>query len=249
VWAALTGPHAPLAEIHGDAARYPADMSPFAALRPGSGPAGWADLAALVGPGGTALLAGRDLAPPAGWERILEIAGVQLVDTATLGRPADRARLVGGPAGRARLVGGPADDARLDAVADPDARVLGPADVPQMLDLVKRTEPGPFAQRTIELGRYLGFHDGDALIAMAGERLRLPGWVEISAVCTDPAYRGQGLAARLVRAVVAGIRAGGDVPFLHTAAHNTTAIRLYEALGFTHRQPISFVVVRTPPVA
>jgi len=216
VWTALTGPHAPFAQAHGAAVRYPADMSLFAAMRPGSGSAGWADLATLVGPGGTALLAGRDLEPPAGWERVFDIAGVQLVDTSMV------------------------------AAADPDARVLRPADVPQMLDLVKRTEPGPFAARTIELGRYLGRYDGDALIAMAGERLRLPGWVEISAVCTDAAYRGQGLAARLVRAVAAGIRAGGDVPFLHTAVHNTSAIRLYESLGFTHRQAIRFVVLRAP---
>src|SRR6185369_7593756 len=110
---------------------------PFAAMRPGAGEAGWSDLAALIGPGGTALMAGRDLEPQQGWGRVFDIPGVQLVDTSMV------------------------------AAADQEARVLGPADVPQMLDLVKRTEPGPFGPRTIELGRYLGLHDGDALIAMA----------------------------------------------------------------------------------
>jgi predicted GNAT family acetyltransferase len=81
---------------------------------------------------------------------------------------------------------------------------------------------------------------------MAGERLRLPGWTEISAVCTDPAYRGRGLATRLVRAVAAGIRERGETPFLHAAASNTQAIRLYEAIGFTLRSRPTFRLVRTP---
>ena len=71
---------------------------------------------------------------------------------------------------------------------------------------------------------------------MAGERLQAAGWTEISAVCTDAAYRRQGLATRLVRAVTAGIRDPGETPFLHTGAANTTAIRLYKELGFTFRR-------------
>jgi predicted GNAT family acetyltransferase len=79
---------------------------------------------------------------------------------------------------------------------------------------------------------------------MAGERMRPPGWTEISAVCTDPAWRGQGLASRLTRAVAAGIAARGDTPFLHAIAANTTAIRLYKELGFTHRRDIRFPLLR-----
>ena len=109
---------------------------------------------------------------------------------------------------------------------DPEALVLGPDDVPEMLDLVERTRPGPFRPATITIGTYLGFRDtAGALIAMAGERMRPPGWTEISAVCTDPAHRGRGLATRLVRAVGAAIRDRGDVPFLHTTRDNTAAIR------------------------
>jgi hypothetical protein len=85
------------------------------------------------------------------------------------------------------------DGTGLDVGADPEAVALGPADVPEMLDLVERTQPGPFLPRTIMLGTYLGIRRGGALVAMAGERMRPPGWTEISAVCTDPAHRGQGL--------------------------------------------------------
>ena len=87
--------------------------------------------------------------------------------------------------------------------------MLGAADVPEMLDLVERTQPGPFLARTVELGTYLGIRRDGRLVAMAGERLHPPGFTEISAVCTDAAYRGQGLATRLVRAVAAGIRRRG----------------------------------------
>lgn len=81
---------------------------------------------------------------------------------------------------------------------------------------------------------------------MAGERLRPPGWTEISAVCTHPDHRGQGLATRLVRAVAAGIRERGEVPFLHTSASNTRAVRLYESIGFTLRRRPLFLAVRAP---
>ncbi|PPK60595.1 FR47-like protein [Actinokineospora auranticolor] len=100
--------------------------------------------------------------------------------------------------------------------------------------------------RTIELGTYLGIRRAGVLVAMAGERLRPPGWTEISAVCTDPAARGQGLATRLVLAVAAGIRARGETPFLHTGARNTNAIRLYEALGFRLRREMPFLLLTVP---
>jgi predicted GNAT family acetyltransferase len=102
-----------------------------------------------------------------------------------------------------------------------------------MLSLVALTDPGPFRARTIQLGNYLGLRQAGELIAMAGERYHLPGYVEISAVCTHPDHRGRGLATRLIRAVVAGIEQRGEQAFLHTGATNLTAIRLYESLGFT----------------
>ncbi|MFD5092463.1 GNAT family N-acetyltransferase [Amycolatopsis thailandensis] len=153
---------------------------------------------------------------PEGWEVLGRIAGVRLVDVA------------------------------LEAAEDPEAVLLGPDDVPEMLDLVERTKPGPFRKRTVELGTYLGIRRGGALIAMAGERMHPPGWTEISAVCTDPAYRGQGLATRLIRAVAAGIRARGERPMMHAAATNTSAIRLYQSIGFELVPRPDFVSVRVP---
>ena len=129
---------------------------------------------------------------------------------------------------------------------EPEAVPLGPDDVPEMLDLVARAEPGPFLQRTVELGTYLGIRREGALVAMAGERMHPPGWTEISAVCTDPAHRGQGLAGRLVRGVAAGIAERNETPFLHASAKNENAIRLYRSLGFTQRRPMTFLVLQKP---
>ncbi|MCE7001113.1 GNAT family N-acetyltransferase [Saccharothrix sp. S26] len=154
--------------------------------------------------------------PPADWEVVDRIDAVQLVD----------------------------DGVR--AAEEPEAIRLGPADVPEMLDLVRRTRPGPFLPRTVELGTYLGIRRDGALVAMAGERLHPPGWTEISAVCTDPAHRGQGLATRLVHAVTAGIRARGEQAMMHAAASNTGAIALYESLGFRIRQHLVITLLRTP---
>jgi ribosomal protein S18 acetylase RimI-like enzyme len=153
---------------------------------------------------------------PDGWEVIGGGQGVQLVDTALRTEPA------------------------------PEAVRLGPDDIPEILDLVARTGPGPFLKRTVELGTYLGIRDRGRLIAMAGERIHPPGWTEISAVCTVPEYRGRGLATRLVRAVAAGIRERGDTPFLHAAADNIPAIRLYESIGFTLRRRTPILAVRSP---
>nr|WP_245695382.1 GNAT family N-acetyltransferase [Streptomyces antibioticus] len=184
-----------------------------------------------------------------------------LADPADLAAWADLHRLLG-PATTARIKGvdGVPDgwdvvgggqgvqlvDTRLRAEPDPEAVRLGPDDVPDILDLVARTRPGPYLARTVHLGTYLGIRHRGRLIALAGERLHLPGWTEISAVCTDPAHRGRGLGTRLVRAVAAGIRERGETPFLHAAAHNTTAIRLYESLGFTLRRRTTILQVRTP---
>jgi predicted GNAT family acetyltransferase len=117
--------------------------------------------------------------------------------------------------------------------------LLGRDDVPETVDLVNRNEPGPFLPRTIELGSYLGFRRDGRLVAMAGERLRPPGFTEISAVCTDDDWRGHGFASRLIRAVAHGIVARGEVPMLHAAATNETAVRLYERLGFTVRRLVT----------
>ncbi|MER5855099.1 MULTISPECIES: GNAT family N-acetyltransferase [Streptomyces] len=214
--ASLTGPHAHFAERRGRVLRYPVDVSPWLALPADPDARDWADLAALAGPGAEVPLPGFRGEVPADWEITFRVEGVQLVDDG------------------------------LAAAPDAEAVRLGPADVPEMLDLVTRTRPGPFLPRTVELGTYLGIRRDGALIAMAGERLHPPGWTEISAVCTDPAFRGKGLAGRLILAVAHGIRERGETPFLHTSAENASAIRLYESLGFRLRRRTAFLAARAP---
>jgi predicted GNAT family acetyltransferase len=122
--------------------------------------------------------------------------------------------------------------------------VLGASDTDDMVDLAARTQPGPFTSGTRLLGTYLGFRREGQLIAMAGERLHPEGWTEISAICTDPAARGQGLATRLTRAVAHGIRQRGETPLLHVASTNENAIRLYRAMGFEPRREIVYTGLR-----
>jgi GNAT superfamily N-acetyltransferase len=132
---------------------------------------------------------------------------------------------------------------RVGGVGCPEAIPLGAADVPEMLELVAQTEPGPFLTRTIELGDYLGIRCDGTLVAMAGERFHLDGWTEISAVCTSPEYRGRGLASQLVEALAAAIELRSQRVFLHVLSTNTGAIRLYEELGFSVRQTATITVV------
>ena len=215
VLSSLTGPHARFAQRRGNVLRYPLDVAPFLAMPDEPDEADWTDAAALVGPGGMLPLAGIRGTPPAGWEVERIGEGVQMTGD------------------------------HLKVAADPEAVPLSGADVPEMLALVARTKPGPFLPRTFELGSYLGIRRHGQLVAMAGERLHPEGWTEISAVCTDEEWRGHGLAARLIRAVGAGIRARGDLPFLHAVATNP-AIGLYEKLGFRHRATTLFAAARIP---
>lgn len=215
-FAALNGPHSGFAERVGAAVRYPTDVSPFTAIPSDPTADDWADLATLVGPGGVVAFGSPSgITPPTGWSVVFEGAGAQYVGD------------------------------RVEAVRDERSVVLTGADVPEILDLIDRTEPGPFLARTVQLGTYLGIRQHGALVAMAGERLRLPGWTEISAVCTDPAARGQGLASALVRHVAANIVATGSTPFLHVAADNP-ARRLYEDLGFILRAEVVFTALTAP---
>ena len=107
----------------------------------------------------------------------------------------------------------------------------------QMAALALATKPGPWGEKTHTYGQFYGIFDGERLVAMAGERARPgEGWAEVSGVCTDPAYRGRGMAARLIGQVVAGLSARGDAAYLHSWAGNAAAIGLYEHLGFRIRR-------------
>lgn len=200
---ALSGAHAGLAEVQGRARRYPAQMAPFLGLPDDVTDQDWADAAALVGTGNVAAMMRPELPVPDTFKVVRVFDLVQMVAPESFG------------------------------AVDLEAVGLGPDDLADLVALTTLTEPGPFRSRTVEFGGYLGLRRGGDLIAMAGQRFRPPGYVEISAVCTDPKYRGQGLAGRLMRAVAAGIEAEGNRPFLHASGTNVNAIRLYESLGFT----------------
>jgi len=224
-WSALTGPQRTHGEVAGPVARYHPEVSAFGAFADVPAPPDWAALAALVGPGAVVITTGCTGTPPEGWEVEYDGEAVQLTGE----------RLVGAPA--------PALPAGVEVVT------LGAADATDMVELVALTRPGPFAPRTWELGGYVGVRRDGRLVAMAGERMRPVGWAEISAVATRPDHRRQGLGELLVRQVAAGIAARGEVPMLHASTDNTTAIRLYEAMGFTLRRHTRFVATRSPGTA
>jgi predicted GNAT family acetyltransferase len=214
IWSALTTVHRPLALSNGLAVRYPSDISPLAALLEPTAPA-FADLAGLVGPEeSVALFTTAPVEPPPQWQ-IMRTRWIEQMVCVERTEPSAVSLLE-----------------------------LGEADVPEMLALTAATEPGPFRPRTIKMGRYLGIRSADGrLIAMAGERLRLEGHTEISAVCTDPEFRGRGHARSLVAALTSGAQRAGRVPFLHVKGENSSAKKLYEQLGFRVRCDICLTVI------
>jgi ribosomal protein S18 acetylase RimI-like enzyme len=133
------------------------------------------------------------------------------------------------------------------ASLEPDDKIvepLGEADVESMTELALATEPGHWSLWTHRYGPFYGIRAEGRLASMAGERMRpAAGWSELSAVCTWPEYRGRGYAARVIRWVMAGFTARGDLPFLHSYSGNTGAIALYERLGFRTRRLMTLTVL------
>ena len=214
IWHALTTEQTRFAERDGDAARFARGVTNLAGLRV-PGDAPLAALGRLVGPG--------------------EVTGLLLDGEVAL--PARLVRIDGAPC--AQMIHEGAAPASSETFEE-----LGPADAPAMLALAEATRPGPFGMRTGELGAFFGIRDGGRVIAMAGQRMRLPGLVEVSGVCTDPAHLGRGYGARLLTAQLALIRGAGLGVFLHVKADNARAIGLYERLGFRTRRHFDYLVLR-----
>jgi GNAT superfamily N-acetyltransferase len=215
IWHALAGRQAQFAIGSGAALRFHPDVSPFIACAADSSEALCA-AAALLEPGDAVLFLQRGPIPlPPGTRRVEGGQGVQMVasDFAASEPP-------------------------------PGIVALGEEDAGDMLALATLTRPGPFRARTHELSQFWGVKDLDGrLLAMAGERLKLPGMSEVSGVCTHPEARGRGLAALLSRHVASEIVRRGEVPFLHAYASNAGAIALYRKLGFERRCEIEALVV------
>lgn len=218
MWHSLDGFHSTLALGDAHARRFPSDVGPFGAVPDQPSSEDYASLRELVGAGEVTTLFRGDVAVPEGWDVLGTINGVQMVAAAS----------------------------SMDESIDARIVTLNVADVPEMMSLTSRTRPGPFAERTVELGTYLGIRVDDHLVAMAGQRAQTDRHVEISAVCTDDAFVGQGLGRALIWAQVATIVHAGKVPMLHTSAINARAIALYEFLGFVHRRTVTGVIMRAP---
>jgi ribosomal protein S18 acetylase RimI-like enzyme len=126
----------------------------------------------------------------------------------------------------------------------PEFVALTESDVPEMMALTELTKPGPFNRRTREMGDYFGVRSNGRLVAMAGERLCVPGYTEVSAVCTHPDHLGRGYAAALMTMIVGRILDRGERPFLHVRPENSRAVALYERLGFEKRLWNRYVILQ-----
>jgi len=201
-WHSLSGAHRPYSSGTEQVRRYTQGFSPIIAFADPSAP-DFAALAPWCTPGEHFYCENWTGAAPPGWRIDAESTMFRMVWEGTM----------------------PAVDPAADAVPL-TAQHAGDA-----LKLATLCQPGPFGVRTIELGDYFGYFDGERLIAMAGERLRAEGLCEISGVCTHPDYQGRGLARRLIAKLVRRHLRRGDTPFLHVM-HDNPAHQLYLDMGF-----------------
>jgi ribosomal protein S18 acetylase RimI-like enzyme len=220
IWQSLITTHAHFAEISGAARKFPHEVSVLAGL-PEPKPENYDSLAAMMRPGERVGMFLEDPPdPPAPWAIDRTCPLLQMLCE-------KRSAFQGVP-----------------RAMQPEFIRLSKADVPEMLALTKLTKPGPFGARTHELGDYFGIRVAGTLAAMAGERLRLPGYTEVSAVCTHPDHLGHGYASAVMGVVMDNICSRGELPILHVLPENTRAIQVYERLGFTKRAMLHLAVLR-----
>jgi ribosomal protein S18 acetylase RimI-like enzyme len=224
IWQALTTRDAPFAESYDEARRFVREVGPLGAFRE-EGPRGYSSLVGLVRTGdAVGLFLDEPYESRSGWEFVAGAPLLQMV--------ADNG------------AGSPAGLSTIPKRGSPELVKLGTQDSAEMIELTTLTKPGPFGTRTHELGTYLGIRREGKLVAMAGERLKVPGHTEVSAVCTRPEHTGKGYAAILMAEVIRGIRDRGETPFLHVREDNVRAVEIYKRLGFRKRKLGHFAVLR-----
>ena len=215
-WESLATKHAAFAIGGPLARRYPADVIPFGGI---------------PSVNETALTALRDLIAPG--EKLLITS-----DTALLHPDLKELNVTPG----LQMVCPPEAQAAPEEPSVPIVKLHQP-DIPAMLALKAVAFPSYFGPRAPSLGSFYGIRIGDELVAMAGERLALPDWREISAVCTHPAHTGKGYAAALIRRLMREHGSRGVRSFLGVDARNARAIALYTRLGFEKRRTLHWRLV------
>lgn len=219
IWSSLATDQSRFARGNALARRYPAEVAPFAAVDATHASA--ADsLAKIVEPDDCIYLVG--VAPPLD-ERWTVLSSSNIV----------------------QMVWNPWATASADAA---DILTLGTQDTDDMVALTTAVFPGFFRARTPDMGDYFGIRRDGVLAAMAGERMRMAGHQEISAVCTHPSFTGRGYAARLVSFATSRILACGTTPFLHVGEANVRARELYLRVGFLERALLPMWYVRRTAV-
>ena len=216
-WLALSGEQREFGLVGERAARYQVDVSPIAAVADQSAEA-LQELAGFVEPGQAVAVVDPGEPPEDLWRLATVVPLTQWY----------------------------CPDPVQEQPTDLDWVELGDAEAPDMYRLVKETDPGPFERRTHLLGDYVGVIRDGNLVAMAGERICLPGFREVSAVCTDPAFTGRGYAQALVREVAVRQQRLGCVPFLHVRIGSPAerqASRVYEKVGFVRRKELGMSIL------
>ena len=218
IWSALAHAHSSLALGNDLARRYPADIGPLSALTEQS-EAAYNALRDLAGNAAVVQFLPDPWQPRTGWSVVREGMMDQMLWT-------EEAHV------------------QQELPATAALRELTDEDSPAMVALARLTEPGPFQSRTHTLGRFFGIFDSGVLVAMSGQRLHMPGFTEVSAVCTHPTARGRGYSRVLIAQVMADILSRHEQPMLHVFSANMGAIRVYRSLGFTCRRNLQLAVLK-----